>query len=239
MTIYSGAPAAPHDCCACHDAGYVTMARPLKDGRRHEIAPCDRCAAARAQQGAVTGKNIDPWYHSAHIPLRYHGVTFAMFSPKPDRAALGAARDYARNWPPPQPFLSLVSAQKGNGKTMLAVATAYAAWNNNRVPARFWPVVELLARFRATFDAGGEGAFAQLDAELRATPLLILDDLGAEKGTEWTRERLYALIDYRYREMAPMIVTGNVPLDRIEERIASRLLGGGVVDVLTGPDRRL
>ncbi len=239
MTIYSGAPVAPHDCCACHDAGYVTVIRPSTSGQRHEAAPCERCAARRATDALTPRAGLDPWYQAAHVPKRYHGVTFATFSPKPDRLALGNARDYARNWPPHTPFLTLVSEQKGNGKTMLAVATGYAIWNNNRVAARFWPVVELLARFRATFDAGGEGGFALLEAQLRAAPLLILDDLGAEKGSDWTRERLYSLIDYRYREMVPMIVTGNVPLDRIEERIASRLLGGGVVAVLLGPDRRL
>ena len=43
----------------------------------------------------------------------------------------------------------------------------------------------------------------------------------------------------RYREMLPMIVTSNVPLAQLEDRVASRLRGGGVVAVFSGPDRRL
>ena len=240
MTMYSSAPVEPHECCGCHDAGYVTVIRPSTSGQRHEAAPCERCAVRRATD-ALTPRaaGLDPWYQAAHVPKRYWGATFATFSPKPDRLALGNARDYARNWPPASPFLTLCSEQKGNGKTMLAIATAYAVWNNNRVTGRFWPVVELLARFRATFSAGGDASFAQLERELQAVPLLILDDIGAEKGSEWTRERLFALIDHRYREMLPMIVTSNVPLAQLEDRVASRLRGGGVVAVFSGPDRRL
>ena len=225
--------------CGCHDAGYVTVVRPTTSGQRHEVAPCDQCAARRATDALTPRTGVNPWYQAAHVPKRYWGATFATFSPKPDRLALGNARDYARNWPPTSPFLTLCSEQKGNGKTMLAVATAFAVWNNNRITARFWPVVELLARFRATFDAGGDASFAALEREMQAVPLLILDDIGAEKGSEWTRERLFALIDHRYRELLPMIVTSNVPLAQLEERVASRLRGGGVVAVLAGPDRRL
>lgn len=58
-------------------------------------------------------------------------------------------------------------------------------------------------------------------------PVLLLDDLGATKNTEWTEETLYRLIDHRYTHCLPSIFTTNVkPSDlgrRLGERIASRL----------------
>jgi DNA replication protein DnaC len=70
--------------------------------------------------------------------------------------------------------------------------------------------------------------------------VLLLDDLGAEKETEWTQEQLYRVINHRYNEGLPTLIAGNVPLDEIEPRIASRIRDTriGQVIVLTGPDYR-
>lgn len=80
-----------------------------------------------------------------------------------------------------------------------------------------------------------------LDA-LKNADLLAIDDLGAERPSDWTQERLYELIDERYAERLPTLVTTNVPLSRIGEfvgeRVASRLAEMCTVVPLTGEDRR-
>lgn len=74
------------------------------------------------------------------------------------------------------------------------------------------------------------------------TRLLVLDDLGAEKASEWTQERLYSIIDHRYALCLPLIVTSNLPPAKVAEqtgqRTASRLAEMCRVIRMTGPDRR-
>ncbi len=77
---------------------------------------------------------------------------------------------------------------------------------------------------------------------LSRSPLLIVDDLGAAKQSEWTEELTYRLIDRRYTEMLPTLITTNLPIgalrDAIGDRVASRLAEMTRRVVLTGPDRR-
>ncbi|MFG3117864.1 ATP-binding protein [Streptomyces sp. NPDC048197] len=73
-------------------------------------------------------------------------------------------------------------------------------------------------------------------------PLLILDDLGAAKSTEWTEELTYRLINRRYNEMLPTLVTTNLPIAELRkavgDRVASRLAEMTERVLLTGADRR-
>ena len=189
---------------------------------------------------AKVESDLSGYFEMAKVPKRYRGARFADFYPDPDRAALVEAQAYVKDWPPRHPFLTLMSERKGNGKTMLAVATLTEAQVRHQVQARFWPVVDVLDRYKASFGSEFGLKTEDIDAELRRVPLLILDDLGAEKGTEWTRERLYSLINARYNDLSPTIFTTNVDLAAFDERIASRLMDhrtGNVVE-LVGRDRR-
>ena len=72
--------------------------------------------------------------------------------------------------------------------------------------------------------------------------LLVIDDVGAEKASEWTQERLYTIIDHRYAGCLPLLVTGNLPPSKLAEqtgeRSASRLAEMCEVAAMTGTDRR-
>ena len=70
-----------------------------------------------------------------------------------------------------------------------------------------------------------------------------MDDMGAEKTTDWSMSTLYVLIDKRYSEMMPTIITSNLTVaevaDKVGDRIASRIAGMCKVIELKGKDRRL
>jgi hypothetical protein len=135
----------------------------------------------------------------------------------------------------------------GTGKTHAAVAACREAFFERGQDVAFWPVVELLDQLRP----GGPEA-AMRDA--MDVDLLILDDLGGERPTDWTAERLYAIVNRRWLEERPVIGTTNLPLTNkvasegytgqtLEEalggRTFSRLVGSGAVVLrLAGPDRR-
>lgn len=107
---------------------------------------------------------------------------------------------------------------------------------------RFIGVPELLDQIRYRIDHAG--VEDPLEA-LMDVPLLILDDLGSEKSTEWVLERLYILINHRYgnRGRLVTVVTTNYSLDQLAERgygrIISRLSEGANTVTLTGSDERL
>lgn len=72
--------------------------------------------------------------------------------------------------------------------------------------------------------------------------LLFLDDLGAEKSSDWTSEVLYQVIDHRYNHMLPVMVASNLPpndlASAVGDRLASRLTEMCRTVVIKGDDRR-
>lgn len=151
------------------------------------------------------------------------------------------------------PFDLVLSGGAGTGKTHLAVAILRELVRACRVldgeggyckPDRkgcFISVPELLSEIRATYGDpnGDEQSLIDTYASVK---YLVLDDLGAEKSTEWSISTLYLIIDRRYREMLPTIVTTNLTLDEIGQglsrRIASRLASGKVITI-KAPDYRM
>ncbi len=140
----------------------------------------------------------------------------------------------------------------GCGKTSLLV-TAYKLvaprlLEYPSVPAaaiRFVSVLDMFDLWRNSFDEDrrtGEPRFAQLFKRCAEARLLILDDLGAERPTEWTQEQLNKLIDYRARNELPTWFTTNCSLEELEQlltpRTYSRLLYQAEVLEVTGPDLR-
>lgn len=124
----------------------------------------------------------------------------------------------------------------GTGKTTQAFA-AWCALVRHGVGRPAWVTTpDLLESLRP-------GRDARVDLQrLQSADLLLLDDLAAERGSEWTVEVLYRLLDYRYAWELPTIITSNVPppqiTERLGERIASRIAGMGRTVVLEGPDHR-
>lgn len=106
----------------------------------------------------------------------------------------------------------------------------------------FLRVIEFFMLLRATYGKGADTTERQFIEQLRAVPLLVLDDLGAEADTAWSRSMLYLLLDLRYGDESSTIVTSNLSLAQIsatfDDRISSRLAQMGKIITLKGPDFR-
>jgi len=129
-------------------------------------------------------------------------------------------QDYAKN---PDGWLVLWG-KVGCGKTHLACAIineVLAAGHG----AHFNSVAGMLDLLRSSYEFG---AFDTWFKRLQGVAVLALDDLGAERGTDWSREKLFELIDYRYMNRLPLVVTTNLSLtdERIQLRLRSRLQEG-------------
>ena len=139
---------------------------------------------------------------------------------------------------PSSPSL-LILGRVGTGKTYqafgairtLAAYGVTVGWHADTAPGLF-------ASLRPREGSDSEAEYRKI-AEV---PLLLLDDLGAAKGSEWTEEILYRLVNDRYEAMLPGLFTSNIPAPQLRDalgaRIASRLTEMCHQVALRGPDRR-
>lgn len=133
-----------------------------------------------------------------------------------------------------KPTLLLVGAERGIGKTHLAIAAARACIEREE-PVAYLVVPKFLDDLRATQrpwiapspDNPAPVQPARLeDVRRRAEcyPSIILDDFGADRGTDWAAEQLFTVTNERWRKGLRTLVTTNVTPDRIEARTRSRLV---------------
>ena len=129
----------------------------------------------------------------------------------------------------------------GTGKTHLAVAVMNELIRKKRTPSLFVTVPELLDNLRETYNKPGRNLDEWMDAVQNAE-FLVLDDLGSEPTTEWVRERIFVIVNHRYREALPTVFTSNIgPKDLAEqlgERTASRIIAMCAWIALEGDDYR-
>lgn len=132
----------------------------------------------------------------------------------------------------------------GTGKTFNIYALAkLIRMNMIRVKVKNFP--DWLDELRQSYDKFN--AEQDIKDELRDEAILMIDDIGSEKQTEWVQEIIYRLINNRYEQIRPTIFSSNLSLSEIAgkygERIASRIVemvGGeeGIIKI-DGEDRRL
>lgn len=130
-----------------------------------------------------------------------------------------AALSYAQK--PGERWLVLAGGA-GSGKTHLAAAIGNARQERGDEVV-FMTVSDLLDDLRTTFNPGAASTFDQRFQKIKNVGLLILDDLSAGGQSEWAREKLFQLIDYRYVTNKPTVFTLS-DMDRLSERIKVRLL---------------
>jgi DNA replication protein DnaC len=146
-----------------------------------------------------------------------------------NRKAVDFAKDLAWN----HHFVTF-QGDCGLGKTHLALVIAGRYINELQETVRYYQVPDLLEQLRNGY---ANGRHEDILNSCKKADLLILDDLGMQKNTEWTLDQLDSLIDYRYIRRKDTIFTTNKTLDELSPRIASRL-NEGEVFVLTGKDYR-
>ena len=145
------------------------------------------------------------------------------------------ARDFAKS---PDGWIVLQGVN-GCGKTHLAAAIANERLQAGK-PALFVVVPDFLDHLRYTFSPESKVSYDQLFERVKNTPLLILDDFGEQSTTPWAQEKLYQVINYRYNEQKPTVITTCRSLDEIENRISSRLVDhkNSLVFPIIAPDYR-
>lgn len=203
-------------CPICKDAGWVRMEVPIGHPNFGRLFPCE-CKeseqAARKSEKLRRLSNLDAFTQHTFDDFIVDSST---------EEAYHAAQAFARDTDLEHRWLYL-RGKVGVGKTHLAVAAALEM--QRRIGSVYFAVVpDLLDHLRATFDPSEGIAYDERFNQIRGAHLLVLDDLGTENTTPWAREKLYQIINHRYVELLPTIVTSNQDHRHIDERILSRLL---------------
>lgn len=231
----AAAEAAIGRCPACKGAGWLRRDLPYghPDFGRPEKCTCRQALdrARRKQEimslsslGEVRDKTI------RKFNVRVPGV----------QQAAKAARDFAAA---PSGWLVLLGPV-GCGKTHLAAAIANACFDQLDMVVLFVTAADLLDHLRATFEPSSVITYDEQFQRMRDAELLVLDDLGAQYSTDWAREKLFQLVNYRYnmagsidertgRSRGITVVTSNLfELHGVEERIRSRLMDTAISQVV-------
>ena len=183
---------------------------------------------------------------SAVVPRRFRGVSF-------DRAPVvdmdpSVVREVRRYVEAVEGNLDggrglWFTGDVGTGKTTLAMLVSCAALDAGRSVA-IYSLPRLLAEIRKTFDEDADRSYLGLLERLTSVDLLHIDDVGAERTSEWVLEQLYAIVNARYEDERAMVITTNLDhaelRDQIGERTVSRLIEiCGDPLPLYGHDRRM
>ncbi len=228
---------------ACDGSGWIL-------GPEDVARPCE-CREDRLKRGRIRGV-------ASAIPPRYRGVSFDrppvsdMSRDMATRHVVNAVRSFVDEldenldagrgmW---------LMGNTGTGKTTLGMLAAKAALAAGRTVAVYF-TPKLLTQIRQTYQATeSEDAYEAFFRRLTSVDLLYIDDLGAERHTDWVVEQLYALVNERYENQRSVLVTSNARRDveegraQLEDQIGSRTVSR-LIEIcgdplpLFGVDRRV
>jgi DNA replication protein DnaC len=228
--------------CSCGQQFEVIVKYAESGGRRWPFpAPrlCGECWTTREQKALQDGRGRDAWERRREadrlakiIPSKYHDAEFTNLKP--------GAQQHLAAWLE-TPFSIYMSGTAGTGKTYTAAALLRAAWGASVHSAAWANVPTLLDELRRSMNQADRTS-GQIE-ELCSATVVVLDDIGAEKPSEWVLDRLYVIVNSRYERELPTVFTSNLPLsqlyDRLGSRIASRLAEMTQQFEIGGDDRRM
>ena len=235
-------------------------------GTGFEIVPQDGrefarpCACRRPGSATATA---DSALRACRIAPRYQHCTFENFeAPTPPlRAALEKTLSYCSGFPhadTDQGLGLLFTGDNGVGKTHLAIAVLKELALQKGVSGQFWDFHELIREIKNSYNPETRTTELQVLEPVIETDLLVLDDLGAWRMTDWMNDTLFYILNSRYMAQRASIITTNFQdidakqaasrendfrrkeylVDRIGMRLRSRLMEMCVVLSMSGDDWR-
>ena len=202
-------------CPRCYGTGYEVV-----QGRGARHCPC--------REQSAQSKLIE----AARIPRRYDSCTLQSFSPAQGNGSQLLAFNYAfrlvREYPSVERGL-LFTGPCGVGKTHLAVAILRGLLEKG-VGCLFYEFGALLKEIQNSYNPVSQASELGVLAPVYEAEVLVLDELGASKPTDWVRDTMMQVIGKRYNERRLTIFTTNYPDARrhpaeetLEDRVGVRL----------------
>ena len=184
-------------CPLCDDTGW----RPVDEGGVRRVVRCDCWRENVGRQHLA----------EANIPKRYQHCTLDSFRTYNDSLieAIETARRFVESYPGGTDRGLLLLGHAGVGKTHIAVAVLRAVIANTNVSALFYDTGKLLTAIKNSYDPVVRTTTTSILRPVMETPFLVLDDLGAERPTDWVEETMNLIVNTRYSERRMTLFTSN------------------------------
>jgi DNA replication protein DnaC len=162
---------------------------------------------------------VDLLRQECQLPARYQPATFeAAKRTNSNQAAYDRALTYCKDFARKTTTKGLfITGPASTGKTYLAGCIVNALVDKG-VGCLFGNVLDHLGSIRKTYDGENKETEDHAVQQLAKVHVLVIDDLGKEKVKEWTEQMLYRVINMRYEQLKPLIVTSNFNLTELEKR---------------------
>lgn len=198
----------------------------LKGG---SLSGCPICASNKRDMQELERKRSQfriVQQSSARIPKRFAEKTFADFvvSSPAQQVALEACADYVNNFSKHrrEGRCMLLLGKVGTGKTHLAIAAANHLINECMVKAIYRTVGTLIGEIRSTFNERSGESEAHILREVIGADLLVLDEVGATKQSEFELATLFSIINGRYEQCRPTIIVSNLSPSELNDALGAR-----------------
>lgn len=195
---------------------------------KNKILPTCECVVEREEakireaQNFAKKREIEKLFSISNLGERFSKSTFESFLDRNgSETAYKVAVKYVKAFKEWNGESLLLWGEPGNGKTHLAAAIVNELSKKGYIVV-FQSVPELLQRIRSTFNSENKENETQIMRALLECDLLILDDIGAEKTTEWVEEKLFNIIDGRYRKELPTLYTSNLEPKELKNQVGKR-----------------
>lgn len=202
-------------------------------GKGREVwTPCSQCVAEERERERVEAAQAEQLRQQerlaeaigrAAIPARFLGSSFTGYKAETpaQHAVLKVCQDYARDFDEHRrtgESLVLIG-RRGTGKTHLATAILQSL-----LPAHvgmYTTAQDMVSMIRATWS--GAGSTDAVMKVLYGVPLLVVDEVGVQGGTENEQNLLFQVLDHRYRERKPVVLVGNMRIAEMQQYLGERV----------------
>lgn len=210
-------------CSTCEGTGWERV-----PGKDRTVRHCESCDYWDRRRGVAPG-----------VPEPERGATLENYEPNGHNLA---AIQHAGLFVQGVHQGLFIHGPVGTGKTRLACSIVNDIWKAKLSRVRFMRVPELMTRLQPSHSTESEAD--TLIADLTEVPVLVLDDVGANAGTDFSRRMLQILVDARADRSHRTIWTSNLDPEELgtflgDERLPSRIVGSCRIVELDGPDQRL
>ncbi len=195
---------------------------------KNKILPTCECVVEREEakireaQNFAKKREIEKLFSISNLGERFSKSTFESFLDRNgSETVYKVAVKYVKTFKEWNGESLMLWGEPGNGKTHLAAAIVNELSKKGYIVV-FQSVPELLQRIRSTFNSENKENETQIMRALLECDLLILDDIGAEKTTEWVEEKLFNIIDGRYRKELPTLYTSNLEPKELKNQVGKR-----------------
>ena len=210
-------------CPQCNGSGWVTRRVHIGHPDFGQAVPC----SCQESQDANTRAAALRRYSNLGALARISFANTDLKGPLPDvpsqqmfAEGMAAAAKFADE---PEGWLVL-TGPSASGKTHLAVAIANRCIERNQT-VFFIVAADLLDHLRAAYSPDSPVSYDELFEQVRNVPVLVLDDLSLANATPWAQEKLFQVINHRYNNALPTVVTVRGPLQRLDDGLRTRLEG--------------